>query len=181
MALYEFEGRRPTIGRTSFVHPAATIIGGVTIGEHCYIGAGAVLRADWEDIWVGDGSNIQENAVVHIRAPMAGQPGVPTRLGENSHIAHGAIIHAATLGRHVLVGMGAIVQDRCVLGDDAIVAPGAVLREGTEVPPRAIVVGVPARIVREVTEAERAYWLEATRRYQELAARSLAGLRRLDG
>ena len=80
----------------------------------------------------------------------------------------------------MLVGIGAIVQDRCVLGDDSIVGPGAVLREGTEVPARAIVVGVPARVVREVTDAEREYWLEGTRHYQELAARCLVGLRRID-
>jgi phenylacetic acid degradation protein len=181
MALYEFEGRRPVVGRTSFVHPEATLIGAVTIGEHCYVGPGAVLRADWETITIGDGSNVQDNCVLHIRGAVLGQPSVPTILGENSHVGHGAIIHAATLGRHVLIGMGAIVQDRCVLGDDAIVGPGAVLREGTEVPPRTIVVGVPARPVREVTDEERAYWLEATRHYQDLAARCLVGLRRVDG
>ncbi len=180
MALYEFEGRRPRIGRTSFVHPAATLIGGVVVGERCYVGPGAVLRADWEDINIGDGSNVQDNCVLHIRAAMAGQPSVPTILGEDSHVGHGAIIHAATLGRHVLVGIGAVVQDRCRLGDDSIVGPGAVLREGTEVPARAIVVGVPAKVVREVTDAERAYWLEATRQYQDLAARCLVGLRRID-
>src|SRR5919199_2621454 len=81
MALYEFEGRRPRIGRTSFVHPAATLIGRVVIGERCYVGAGAVLRADWEDITVGDGSNLQDNVVVHIRAAMLGRPSTPTRLG----------------------------------------------------------------------------------------------------
>jgi phenylacetic acid degradation protein len=90
------------------------------------------------------------------------------------------VIHAATLGRHVLVGIGAIVQDRCVLGDDAIVGAGAVLLEGTEVPARKILVGVPARVVGEVNDEQRDYWLEATRMYQRLAARSLAGLRRID-
>jgi carbonic anhydrase/acetyltransferase-like protein (isoleucine patch superfamily) len=180
MALYEFEGRQPAVGRTSFVHPAATLIGGVTIGEGCYVGAGAVLRADWEDIVVGDGSNVQDNCTIHIRGVLLGQPSVPTILGEQSHVGHGAIIHAATLGRHVLIGMGAIVQDRCVLGDESIVGPGAVVREGTEVPPHSILVGVPAKIVREVKPEETGYWQEATRMYQELAARSLAGLRRID-
>ena len=180
MALYEFEGRRPRIGRSSYVHPAATLIGGVTIGERCYVAAGAVLRADWEDITVGDGSNLQEGVIVHIRAAMAGEASVPTVLGPDSHVGHGAILHAVTLGRHVLIGMGAIVQDRCVLGNDAIIAPGAVVREGTQVPPRTIMVGVPAKPVREITDEERAYWMEGTRLYQELAARSLAGLRRID-
>ncbi len=180
MPLYEFEGRRPVFGRTSFVHPDAVLIGSVTIGENCYVGAGAVLRADWEDIVIGDGANVQDNCVIHIRGAMLGHPSVPTRLGNNSHIGHGAILHACTLGEHVLVGMGAIVQDRAVLGDDAIVGPGAVVREGAEVPARTIVVGVPAKPVRGVTDEERAYWWEATRMYQELAARSLAGLRRVD-
>ncbi len=181
MALYEFEGQRPVVGATSFVHPAATVIGAVTIGERCYVGAGAVLRADWEAIHVGDGSNVQDNAVLHIRGAMLGQPSVPTILGPDCHVGHSAVIHAATLGRHVLVGIGAIVQDRCVLGDDAIVGAGAVLLEGTEVPARKVLVGVPARVVAEVSDEQRDYWLEATRMYQRLAARSLAGLRRIDG
>ena len=180
MALYEFEGKRPVVGRTSYVHPAATVIGAVTIGERCYIGAGAVLRADWEEIIIDDGSNVQDNAVIHIRGAMLGHPSVPTRLGRDSHIGHGAIVHAATLHRHVLVGIGAIIQDRCVLGEDAIVGAGAVLLEGTEVAARKIVVGVPARVVGEVSDEQREYWLEATRMYQDLATRSLAGLRRLD-
>ncbi|HZR97631.1 MAG TPA: gamma carbonic anhydrase family protein [Chloroflexota bacterium] len=180
MALYEFDGRRPTIGRTSFVHPAATVIGAVTIGENCYIGAGAVLRADWEAIHIGDGSNVQDNAVIHIRGAMLGHPSIPTILGPDSHIGHSAVIHAATLGRHVLVGIGAIIQDRCVLGDDVIVGAGAVLLEGMEVPARKILVGVPARIVGDVTDEQRDYWLEATRMYQRLAGDSLANLRRVD-
>jgi carbonic anhydrase/acetyltransferase-like protein (isoleucine patch superfamily) len=180
MALYEFEGRRPAVGATSFVHPAATVIGAVTLGERCYVGAGAVLRADWEEIRVGDGSNVQDNAVIHIRGAMLGHPSIPTVLGPDCHIGHSAVVHAATLGRHVLVGIGAIVQDRCVLGDDAIIGAGAVLLEGTEVPARKILVGVPAKVVGEVSDEQREYWLEATRMYQRLAARSLAGLRRID-
>ncbi len=181
MPLYEFEGRRPTIGAGSFVHPDAVLIGRVVVGERCYIGAGAVLRADWEDIIVGNGSNVQDRAVIHVRAAMAGRPGVPTVLGPNSHVSHGAVIHAATLHTHALVGIGAIVQDRCVLGDDCIIGAGAVLLEGTEVPPRKIVVGVPGKIIGEVTDAQREFWLLGTRMYQELAARSLAGLRRIEG
>lgn len=181
MPLYEFEGRRPVVGRTSFVHPMATLIGDITIGERCYVAAGAVLRADWEAIVVGDGSNIQDNAIVHIRAAFLGHPSVPTILGPDSHVGHGAVVHAATLQRHVLIGIGAVVQDRCVLGDDCIIGAGAVLLEGTEVPARKIVVGVPGRVVGEVDDAQRAFWLEATRMYQDLAARSLAGLREISG
>ncbi|HEY7067983.1 MAG TPA: gamma carbonic anhydrase family protein [Chloroflexota bacterium] len=181
MALYEFQGRRPTIAAGSFVHPAATLIGAVTLGANCYVGAGAVLRADWEEIRIGDGSNVQDNAIIHIRGAMFGHPSIPSVLGPDSHVGHAAVIHAATLGRHALVGIGAIIQDRCVLGDDCIVGAGAVMLEGMEVPARKILVGVPARIVGEVTDEQRDYWLEATRMYQRLAADSLATLRRIDG
>lgn len=180
MPLYEFEGRRPTIGAGSFVHPDAVLIGNVQVGAGCYIGAGAVLRADWEDIVVGDGSNVQDRAVIHIRGAMAGNPSVPTILGPNSHVSHAAVLHACTLHEHALVGIGAIVQDRCVLGVDCIVGAGAVLLEGTEVPARKIVVGVPGKVIGDVRDEMRAFWLEGTRMYQELATRSLAGLRRID-
>ncbi len=175
MAIYEFEGKRPHIAASAFVHPEAVLIGGVTIGEGCYVGAGAVLRGDWGDIVIGPGSNVQENCVFHSR------PDETVTLGPNSHVGHGAILHGATLGDHVLVGMGAILGDGVRIGDGCIIGAGCVLLEGTEVPPSRLVVGVPGRVVGEVSaeRAEQAWW--GTRLYQTLPTRCQAGLRRLDG
>lgn len=165
MPLYEFEGRRPRIGSTSFVHDEAVLIGKVTIGEGCYVAAGAVLRADWGEIEVGDGSNIQENVVIHAR------PEAVTRLAGDSHVGHGAILHGCTLESHVLVGMGAILNDDVHVGEGVVIGSGALLPPREKVPPRVLVVGVPARVVRELTPemAEYASW--GTRLYQTLPGR----------
>ncbi|MBU1670851.1 MAG: gamma carbonic anhydrase family protein [Actinobacteria bacterium] len=170
MALYEFEGRRPRVGRTSFIHDTAVLIGSVTIGENCLVSAGACLRADWGELIVGDGSNIQENVVIHAGF------GAVMRLAENSHVGHGAILHNCTLEEHVMVGMGAIVQDRSVVGEGSVIGAGAVVLPGTEIPPGSLVVGVPARVVREVGEPmAQATWY-GTRLYQTLPGRCYEGL-----
>src|SRR4030043_2325004 len=114
MPLYEFEGKRPKVGETSFVHPAAVLIGGVTIGENCYLGPGAVLRGDFGYIEIGDGSNIQENGVIHTF------PEQTARLGADSHLGHGAIVHGSKIKENVLVGRGAILHEGGEIGDNAI-------------------------------------------------------------
>lgn len=174
MALYEFEGKRPKIASSAFVHPEAVIIGGVTIGEQCYIGPGAVLRGDWGDIEVADGSNIQDNCVIHSR------PGDVVRLGSASHVGHGAIIHGASLGEHVLVGMGAILHDDVFVGDGSIIGAGCVVLEGTQIPPNSLVVGVPGKVVGRVSEEQAALMWWGTRLYQALPERCRNGLKRLD-
>jgi len=174
MPLYEFEGKRPHIAESAFVHPEATLIGGVTIGEGCYVGPGAVLRGDWGDIVVGDGSNIQENCIIHAA------PDKVATLGPASHVGHGSIIHGAALGEHVLVGMGAILDEKVTVGDSCIIGAACFVPRGTSIPPRKVVVGVPCRVVGDVTpeQEEFAWW--STRVYQELPARCHAGLRRID-
>lgn len=150
---------------TAYVHPEATLIGRVQIGPGCYIGPGARLRADWCTIVVGPGSNVQENCVVHAR------PDATVTLGPASHIGHGAIVHGATLGEHVMIGMGAIVQDDVTLGDGCLVAAGALVTGGTQAPPRSVLMGVPARITGQVdAEREERLWSD-TRIYQQLPAR----------
>ncbi len=174
MALYEFEGKRPKIAASAYVHPEAVLIGGVTLGEQCYVGAGAVLRADWGDIEIGDGSNVQENCVIHVR------PGDMVRLGPASHVGHGAIIHGAGLGQHVLVGMGAILHDDVFVGDGSVIGAGCVVLEGAKIPPNSLVVGVPGKVIGQVSEkqAELMWW--GTRLYQALPQRCHEGLRRID-
>lgn len=165
MPLYEFEGRRPHVRESSFIHEEAVIIGKVEIGEGCYVAAGAVLRGDWGEIIVGDGSNIQENVVIHAR------PESVTRLGDNSHVGHGAILHGCELAEHVLVGMGAILNDDVLVGANSVIASGALLPPRMEVPERSLVIGVPARVVREVSDEQNGYFWLGTRLYQTLPGR----------
>jgi phenylacetic acid degradation protein len=170
MTLYVFEGRKPKVGKTSYVHEKAVVIGKVTIGEQCFIGAGAVLRGDWGEIEVGDGSNIQENAVLH-----AG-PETVTHLSDNSHIGHGAILHGCYLEEHVLVGMGAIINDRARVGENTMIASGAVVAPDNVIPPGSLAVGVPARVVKEVSERQLNLMWMGTRLYQTLPERYRASL-----
>lgn len=145
MPCYSLEGREPKVHPKAYVHPLAVVIGDVEIEEGCYVGPGAVLRADWGVIRIASGSNVQENCVIHVR------PGEVVSLGEDCHVGHGAIIHGATLGKRILIGMGAILMDGVKVGDDAIIGAGALLTEGFEVPQATMVAGVPARIVGEVS------------------------------
>lgn len=146
MAVYSFEGLVPIIAANAFVHPEATIIGDVTIGEGCYIAAGARLRGDLGAIVIGPGSNIQDNCVIHCLAYDR-----PTTLGPNCHIGHGAILHSVTFGAHVTVGMGAIVMDEVVVGDECIIGAGALVTTGMQIPPAKKVMGVPAKIRGDVS------------------------------
>ncbi len=174
MPLYVFEGRKPQVGKTSFVHEDAVVIGDVRIGDTCFIGAGAVLRGDWGTIIVEDGSNVQENAVIH-----AG-PESTTHLGKDSHVGHGAILHGCTLDEHVLVGMGAIVNDAAHIGQGAIIASGALVAPRMEVPPRKMVVGVPGRVVKDVDERMEGFIWMGTRLYQTLPERYGNTLEKVD-
>jgi phenylacetic acid degradation protein len=170
MGFYEFEGKQPTVADSAFVHPEATLIGGVTIGEGCYIGAGAVIRADWGDIVVGEGSNIQENCVLHVR------PDEVFVVGPSCHVGHGAIVHASVLGYHVVVGMRAVIHDGVVIGDEAIVGAGCVVLPNVEIPAGKVVVGVPSKVLGDVSEEQRAAWAWGLDLYQALPARCLKGL-----
>ncbi len=162
MPFYAFGEREPRVHPRAYVHPMAVVLGDVELGENCYVGPGAVLRADWGSIRVGAGSNLQENCVVHVR------PDQEVILGVDCHVGHGAIIHGALVEDRVLVGMGAILMDGVRVGMESIVGAGAVLKEGFQVPPRSIVTGVPAKVVGRVTEQlmERKKW--GTALYQGL-------------
>src|SRR4030042_2729755 len=167
MGFWEVEGKRPTVADGAFVHPEATLIGGVTIGEGCYVAPGAVLRGDWGDIVVGPGSTIQGNCVLHVR------PEEVTILGPDCHIGHGAIIHGAHLGRHVMVGMHAVLHDGVVVGDEALIGSGCVVLADMQIPAGKMVLGVSGKIGGDVSADQKVAWEWGLKQYQALSARCL--------
>ncbi len=174
MAIYQFEGKRPSIGKGSYIHPEATIAGDVVIGGGCYVGAGARIRGDWGSIVIGPGSNIQENCVIHV------YPGETARLGPRSHIGHGAILHTPRLGEHVLVGMGAIIMDWAEIGDGCCIGAGALVTEKTVIPPNKLVLGAPARVAADISDKMRQSLVAATGFYLALPPRCLDGMREIN-
>ncbi|MDA8234178.1 MAG: gamma carbonic anhydrase family protein [Clostridia bacterium] len=175
MAIYEFEGKRPEIHATTFVHPEATIIGDVIIGTNCYIGPGARIRGDWGTIKIGDGSNVQENCVIHAA------PDKEAVLGINSHIGHGAILHGPILEEHVVVGINAIILDDAVIGAGSCLGAGTVVVANTVIPPKSLVMGVPGKVTAEVSDklSERLKW--GTGVYQTLPKRCYDTLKEIPG
>ncbi len=164
--IYSYDGVIPVIDPTAFVHPSAVIIGDVIIGPGAYVAPCASLRGDLGRIVVGAGANIQDTVVVH------GFPRTDTTIADNGHIGHGAIIHACTIERNALVGMNAVVMDFAVVGESAIVAAAAFVPAQARIPPRSLAVGVPAKVVRELSADELAWKLEATATYQQLCINS---------
>jgi phenylacetic acid degradation protein len=168
---YALEDLIPVVDPAAFVHPLAVLIGDVIVGAGCYVGPGASLRGDFGRIVVGAGSNVQDNCVLHCF------PGKEVRLGEEAHIGHGAVLHGCAVGRGALVGIHAVVMDDVVVGEEALVGAASFVRAGYVVPPRTLVAGVPARIVRELGPEELAWKAAGTREYQDLAARCRASFR----
>ena len=174
MSLYEFEGKRPEIGDGSYIHPQAVLIGSVKIGRGCYIGPGAALRGDFGEIYVGDGSNVQENAVAHA-SPMH-----PVIIEEDVIFAHGALIHDATVKRGAVVGMGAVVLHRAVVEEESMVAAGAMVSSGFVVPKRKIVAGNPAKVVKDISDKMMEFTRLGLAMYQELPGRYIKGCRLIE-
>jgi phenylacetic acid degradation protein len=168
LTVYEIDGVRPVVDPSAYVHPSAILIGDVVVGAGCYIGPAACLRGDFGRLEIHAGANIQDTCVLHAF------PGNDTIVHEGGHIGHGAILHSCIIERNALVGMNAVVNDNAVIGESAIVAAMAFVKAGMIVPPRTLVAGVPAKVVRAVTKQELAWKIEATQSYQELARRSLA-------
>ena len=159
---YSFKAFIPTVDPSSFVHPQASVTGNVIIGKNVYIGPGAALRGDWGGIVIEDGCNVQENCTIHMF------PGVTVLLKEGAHIGHGAIIHGATIGSNCLVGMNAVIMDHVILGDECIVGALAFIKTGEEIPSRSMVVGNPAKIIKQVSDEMMGWKTEGTKLYQEL-------------
>lgn len=173
LAIYEFEGKRPSIGKGSYIHPDATIIGDVIIGEGCFVGAGARIRGDWGAVEIGPESNIQENCIIHV------YPGEVARLGPRSHIGHGAILHTPRLGEHVLVGMGAIIMDWAEIGNECYIAAGALVTGKMIIPPNKLVLGSPAKVKGDISYSERKLMDLGTEFYIALPPRCLAGMKEI--
>ena len=160
--IYEFQGYIPVVHESSFVHPLAAVTGNVIIGKNCYIGPGAAIRGDWGQIILEDGVNVQENCTVHMF------PGKSIVLKESAHVGHGAIIHGANLGRNCLIGMNSVIMDDAEIGDESIVGAMAFIKAETKIPKRSLVVGNPAKIIKEVTDAMIAWKTKGTQLYQQL-------------
>jgi len=173
MPLYAFEETRPVVDPDAFVHPDAVLIGDVNIGRKCFIGAGAVLRGDFGKISIGDGSNVQENCVIHVT------PGLEVRVGEDVIIAHGAILHDAIVGRGSVVGMGAVILQGAVIEEGVLVAASTLIPTNFVVPARKIVAGNPAKIKGDVPETHEEYFRVGIAIYQELPERYRKGMRRI--
>ena len=160
--VFEFKGFKPVVNESSFIHPNATVIGNVIIGKDVYIGPGAVIRGDWGEIIIEDGCNVQENCIIHMF------PGVSVRLKESAHIGHGAIIHGAVIGRNSLIGMNAVIMDNVVIGDECIVGALCFVPAEMVVSDRKIVVGNPAKIVKDVSDDMINWKTDGTKLYQTL-------------
>lgn len=159
---YAFKSFRPVADPSSFVHPQAVVTGNVIIGRDVYIGPGAALRGDWGGIVIEDGCNVQENCTIHMF------PGLTVYLRKGAHIGHGAVIHGAEIGANCLVGMNAVVMDHVVLGEGSIVGALSFVKEGEQIPPRSLVAGQPAKIIREVSDEMLAWKTRGTALYQAL-------------
>ena len=168
--VYSIDGLTPVVHADAYVHPSAVLIGDVHVGAGVYIGPLASLRGDFGRLVVEAGANIQDCCVVH------GFPESDTLIEEDGHIGHGAIIHSARICRNAMVGMNAVVNDNAIVGESAFVAAMAFVKAGMQVPPRTLVAGVPAKVMRELSAEELAWKLDATRAYQNLARRCLASL-----
>ena len=169
--VYSIDGLTPVVHPDAYVHPSAVLIGDVHVGAGVYIGPSASLRGDFGRLVIEAGANIQDCCIVH------GFPESDTVIEQDGHIGHGAVIHSARVCRNAMVGMNAVVNDNAVIGESAFVAAMAFVKAGMQVPPRTLVAGIPARVMRGLSADEMAWKLDATRTYQNLARRSLASLR----
>jgi phenylacetic acid degradation protein len=169
--IYEFNGYRPVVHPSSFVHPQAAVTGNVIIGKDVYIGPGAAIRGDWGEIIIEDGCNVQENCTIHIF------PGKTVTLHAGAHIGHGAIVHGATVGKNTLVGMNAVLMDDAVIGDECIVGALCFVPAEMQIPKRKIVVGNPAKIIKDMSDDMLEWKTRGTELYQRLPSEMQATFR----
>jgi len=160
--IYEFNGYKPVIHPSSFIHPQACVTGNVIIGKNVYVGPGAALRGDWGEIIIEDGCNVQENCTIHMF------PGITVLLKTGAHVGHGAIIHGGIIGKNVLVGMNSVIMDNVIIGDNSIIGALCFVPEGMQIPERKIVVGNPAKIIKDVSDEMIAWKTKGTALYQQL-------------
>ena len=174
MPAYEFDGLRPVVDPSAFVHETAVLIGDVIIGPGCLIGPGASLRGDIGRITIAQGANVQDNCILHCF------PGKAVVVEADGHIGHGAVLHGCTIRRNAMVGMNAVIMDDAVIGPESFVAAMAFVKAGTAVAARTLVAGIPAKVIRELDDDEIAWKSQGTAIYQRLAQRYLATARSVE-
>jgi phenylacetic acid degradation protein len=172
--VYEINGVRPVVHPTAYVHPSAVLIGDVIVGPRCYIGPLASMRGDFGRLILEEGANLQDTCVMH------GFPGEDTVVEVDGHIGHGAVLHGCRIRRNAMVGMNAVVMDRADVGEASIVAAMSFVKAGMVIPPRSMVMGAPARVMRELTDQDIAWKSFGTKQYHELAIRSMTTMREVD-
>lgn len=164
MSIYSFNGFIPVIDASSFIHPKASVTGNVIIGKDVYIGPGAAIRGDWGLIEIKDGCNVQENCTIHMF------PGTSVILEKGAHIGHGAIIHGAHIGENCLIGMNSVVMDDVKIERESIIGALSFISANTVIPERSLVVGNPAKIIKQVSDEMIAWKTKGTALYQSLPA-----------
>jgi carbonic anhydrase/acetyltransferase-like protein (isoleucine patch superfamily) len=177
MVEYSLDGKAPRSDRADeyWIAPTATVIGEVVLGHNASIWFGAVLRADNHPIVIGEGSNVQDNSVLHTDA------GVPLVIGRDVTVGHLAMIHGAEIGDESLIGIGAVLLNGARIGRNCIIGAGALVTEGKEIPDGSLAVGAPARVIRQLTDQERAMLKGSAAHYVENWRRYAAGLRPTGG
>ncbi|MCC2596523.1 phenylacetic acid degradation protein PaaY [Pusillimonas sp. MFBS29] len=174
LKVYAIDGLVPVVDPAAYVHPSAVLIGDVIVGPGVYIGPLASLRGDFGRIILKEGSNVQDTCVIH------GVLENDTVVEVDGHIGHGAVLHGCTIGRNCLVGMNAVVMDQAVIGEDSVVAAMSFVKVGQQIPARSLVVGSPARVVREMSDDDVARKSYGTRQYQRLTTRCQASMKEVE-
>lgn len=170
LRVYAIDGIVPVVDPTAYVHPSAVLIGDVIVGPGCYVGPCASLRGDFGRLILEAGANLQDTCVMH------GFPGTDTVVEENGHIGHGAVLHGCRIGKNALIGMNAVIMDNAIIGEASIVAASAFVKASQEIPAGMLVAGVPAKVIRPLSEEEIAWKADGTRTYQALTRRCLNSL-----
>lgn len=173
MTIFEFESMSPQIASSSFVHEQATVIGRVSIGEQCFIGAGAVIRGDYGSIEIGDRTSIQENSVIHAR------DGEKCKIANDVQLGHAAVAHNCEIKDYAVIGLGSRICDYAIIGEWAIIGEGAVVPSKCQIPAGKVAIGVPAKIVRDTSDEDKRIWGYYKNKYAELAFRYKSGLKRI--
>ena len=173
--LYSFDGKIPVIGKDTYVSETAIVVGNVVIGDNCYIGHGAIIRGDYGRIEIGSGTAVEEGAILH--AP----PENTNSIGEKVTIGHGAVVHGRRLDDYVVIGMKAVVSIWAYVGEKSIIAEGSVVKLNGEIPSGVVAAGIPAKIIREITEKDINFWSVGKQVYIDLAKKYLdVGMHKLE-
>ena len=172
--VYEINGVRPVVHPSAYVHPSAVLIGDVIVGPRCYIGPLASMRGDFGRLILEEGSNLQDTCVMH------GFPGEDTVVEVDGHIGHGAVLHGCRIRRNAMVGMNAVVMDKAVVGEESIVAAMSFVKAGMIIPPRSMVMGTPAKVMRALTDDDVKWKSFGTHQYHQLTTRSLNTMREVE-